>query len=90
MHEVEEVFFYNEENQYLCYLVKSKGIQVDLENIQVIKNWPDLRNSHELRSFIGLASFYRRFVLRFNHITWLMNQLTKGGGNTTLKWKITH
>jgi hypothetical protein len=57
LHEVEEVFFYNEEYQYLGYLIKSKGIQVDLENIQVIKNWPDLRNNHELRSFIGLAFF---------------------------------
>ena len=90
MHEVEEVFFYNEEYQYLGYLIKSKGISVDLENMQVIKNWTDLRNNHELRSFIGLAIFYHRFVLIFSHIAWLMNQLTEGGGNTTLKWKITH
>jgi hypothetical protein len=89
LHEVEEVFFYNEEYQYLGYLIKSTGIQVDLKNIQVIKNWPDLRNNHELMSFIGLAFFYRRFVLRFNHIAWLTNQLTEGGGNTTLKWEIT-
>ena len=51
------MFFYNEEYQYLAYLIKYKGIQVDLENIQGIKNWPDLRNNHELRSFIGLTFF---------------------------------
>ena len=52
------MFFYNEEYQYLGYLIKYKRIQVDLENIQGIKNWPDLRNDHEVRSFIGLAIFF--------------------------------
>ena len=65
---LKKCFFYNEEYQYLGYLIKSKGIQVDLENIQIIKNWPDLRNNHELRSFNGLVIFYRIFVLRFNDI----------------------
>ena len=33
----------------------------------------------ELYSFLGLANFYRKFVLGFSHITWPLSQVTKGG-----------
>ena len=40
----------------------------------------------ELRSFLGLANFYRRFVLGFSHITWPLSQVTKGGVRAKLFW----
>jgi len=40
----------------------------------------------ELRSFLGLANFYHRFVLGFSHITWLLSQVTKGGAKVKLFW----
>eukprot|EP00253_Pinus_taeda_P003145 PITA_03145 len=40
----------------------------------------------ELRSFLGLANFYRRFVLGFSHISWPLSQVTKGGAKAKFFW----
>jgi hypothetical protein len=40
----------------------------------------------QLRSFLGLANFYRRFVLGFSHIAWALSQINKGGGKATFAW----
>jgi hypothetical protein len=40
----------------------------------------------ELCSFLGLAKFYRRFVLGFSHITWALSQVTKGGVKAKFLW----
>jgi hypothetical protein len=40
----------------------------------------------ELRSFLGLANFYQRFMLVFSHIAWALSQVTKGGGRENSAW----
>ena len=40
----------------------------------------------ELRSFLGAANLYRRFVLGFSHITWPLSQVTKGGAKAKFFW----
>ncbi|XP_059063838.1 uncharacterized mitochondrial protein AtMg00860-like [Cryptomeria japonica] len=72
--------------QYLGYVVDGKGIHVDPTKIQVIKDWPSPKNIIELRSFLGLANFYRRFVLGFSQLTWPMNQVLRGGSKTKFVW----
>jgi len=59
---------------------------VDPANIQVIQNWPSLTTLIELRNFLGLVNFYRRFVLGFSHITWPLSQVTKGGAKEKFFW----
>ena len=72
--------------QYLGYIMNANGVQVDQAKIQVIRNWPTLKTLKELRSFLGLANFYRRFVLGFSHIAWSLSQVTKGGSKTKFVW----
>ena len=68
--------------QYLGYIIDERGVHVDLAKIQVIRDWLAPTTLTELRSFLGLANFYRRFVLGFSHITWPLSQVTKGGAKT--------
>ena len=48
--------------------------------------WYKLAIPKKLWSFLGLANFYRRFVLGFSHITWVLNQVTRGGGKEKFMW----
>jgi hypothetical protein len=49
--------------QYLGYIIDEKGVHVDPAKIQVIQDWPAPTTLTELHNFLGLANFYRRFVL---------------------------
>ena len=70
----ENFYFGMESIKYLGYVIDSEGVHVDLEKIQVIKDWPAPRNLTELRSLLGLANFYHRFVFGFSHLSWPLNQ----------------
>ena len=72
--------------QYLGYITDEQGVHVDLAKVQVIRDWPSPTTLTELRSFLDLANFYRRFVLGFSHITWPLSQVTKGGSKEKFFW----
>eukprot|EP00253_Pinus_taeda_P009437 PITA_09437 len=63
-----------------------QGVHVDLAKIQVVRDWPSPTTLTELRNFLGLANFYRRFMLGFSHITWPLSQVTKGGAKAKFSW----
>lgn len=59
--------------------VSSKGIQCDPSKIKSVKNWPVPRNVTEIRSFLGLAGYYRRFIFNFSSIASPLTKLTRKG-----------
>ncbi|WMV18731.1 hypothetical protein MTR67_012116, partial [Solanum verrucosum] len=53
------------------------GIKVDPKKTDVIRNWPRPLTSSDIRSFLGLADYYRRFVNGFSSIASSMTKLTQ-------------
>ena len=53
---------------FLGFIVSSKGVHVDESKINAIKTWPQPTNLQQVRSFLGLAGFYHRFVKYFRTI----------------------
>jgi hypothetical protein len=71
---------------YLGYIIDHHGVHVDPAKIQVIHDWPAPTTLTEIWSFLGLANFYRRFVLGFSHIAWALSQIMRGGGKEKFVW----
>ncbi|KAK1410455.1 hypothetical protein QVD17_36992 [Tagetes erecta] len=69
--------FWLSEVQFLGHVVNAKGIQVDPAKIEAVMKWEIPKSPTEVRSFLGLAGYYRRFIKDFSRIAIPLTTLTR-------------
>ncbi|GJS51339.1 reverse transcriptase domain-containing protein [Tanacetum coccineum] len=76
--------FWLREVQFLRHVINGNGIHVDPSKIEAVKNWKAPRTPMEVRSFLGLAGYYRRFIENFSKIAKSLTILTQK--SKTFEW----
>ncbi|GJS74791.1 reverse transcriptase domain-containing protein [Tanacetum coccineum] len=69
--------FWLKEVQFLGHVVNRDGIHVDPSKVESVKNWKTPESPTEIRSFLGLAGYYRRFIENFSKIAKPLTLLTQ-------------
>jgi hypothetical protein len=67
--------FFQEKVQFLGHIVSQEGISVCPDKIEKVKNWPTPSSGTEVRSYLGLCSYYRKYIPGFAQIAAPLHQL---------------
>ena len=70
-------FLFQKRVSYLGHVVLEEGITADPEKVEQVGTWPIPESSTEVKSFLGLASYYRRFIPDFSTIAQPLHKLTE-------------
>ena len=85
----EKCFFFKDHLKFLGYMVTKDGIQTDPSKIEKIINYPIPKSTTQVRAFLGLASYYRRFIKNFAAIARPLHDQTKTSKNIPWTQKTT-
>ena len=71
--------FWLSEVKFLGHVISEKGVSVDPSKVEAVMNWKQPKSVSEIRSFLGLAGYYRRFIQDFSKLAKPMTHLTQKG-----------
>ena len=69
---------------YLGFEVSKEGIHASPKKVKAVLDWPQPQSVHDVRSFLGLASYYRKFIKGFSQLAKPMTDLTRD--KVTWRW----
>lgn len=78
--------FAQQQVQFLGHIVSSQGVHPDPHNVSSVQNWPTPQTATEVRAFLGLCSYYRKFIKGFAHHSVPLHALTEK--NAYFKWTL--
>lgn len=67
------------EVKYLGHVISKDGISVDMSKVEAVKSFPKPKNTTDIRAFLGLANYYRKFIHGFADIATPLNRLLVKG-----------
>ena len=71
--------FVRKEVEYLGHVLTPDGLKTNLKLVESVANYPKPQNSTEVKQFLGLSSYYRRFIKEFSAIAQPLTALTRSG-----------
>ena len=69
--------FFARETNYLGHIISKDGVRTDPSKTDAVRTWPIPQTKKQVRSFLGMCSYYRRFVKGFSEIARPLNRLTE-------------
>ncbi|KAJ8391685.1 hypothetical protein AAFF_G00086350 [Aldrovandia affinis] len=67
------------QTSFLGHGMSERGVSTDPSKVEAVEKWPSLTSTGEVHSFLGLASYYWRFITGFANIARPLHQLTEKG-----------
>ena len=78
---MEKCEFAQQEIKFLVYIVSKNQVRMDPKKVQAIVDWQEPRHVRDLRSFLGLANYYTKFIAGYSKraaaLTYLLKKDTK-------------
>jgi len=80
------MWFFHKHIHYLGHIISEEGIFVDLEKIKAMMNCPTPKNVTYVIYFMGLASYYKRFIMGFSKVAHPITSFQNKGVNFEWTW----
>jgi hypothetical protein len=78
--------FCKEEVKYLGHVVGKGGVKVDAAKVAAVQDWPRPKDAHELRQFLGLTNYFRRFILAYSAVAKPLTDCLKTSLGVRMLW----